>query len=420
MNKIISLLFFVILYSCKKEENLGVKYHDKLTPSQEMNLYLKKIMEENYLWAYNLNNIDPLKENDPKVFFNKILFKEKDYWSMIIDDFKKFKNDFQEENITCGMVLNMAPDQKSAIVEFVYKGSPAEVAGIKGADRIIAIDGTAITYKSMNKIDQHEKVTITYGRPNMKGGFSDILKPRITTLVPKKMRLSPIMRRDVILYKNKRVGYLLYKRFNEDYNSNISAIFKFYKDNKITDLIIDLRYNMGGDAGAAKHLASHIVPEDIINNNNIFTYWTWNPLKQKSLLKNNDQSFLRLHFNKNPIVNLNLKKITIITSLRTASASELLINSLRPYMKLTIVGTKTRCKYVASLRFQPTEKDLSQKAYAIYKNWAIYPIVAYSSNSKNESFEDGFNPDYPIIDMMTQHELGDTEEPILKKALETL
>lgn len=420
MSKIIILLFsFILLFSCKKEEDLGVIDNNNLTPSQEMNLYIKKIMDENYLWTNNLNIIDPLKEKDPKVFFNKILFKEKDHWSMIIDDYMKFKNDFQEENLTCGMILNMAPDQKSAIVEFVYKDSPAAAAGIKGADRIIAINGKAITSNNLNKINQYQEVSITYGRPNMKGSFSDILNPQTTKLIPKKMKISPIMLNNIIKYKNKKVGYLLYKRFNEKYNSNLSAIFKYYKDNKITDLIIDLRYNNGGEATAAKHLASLIVSENKITNDDIFTYWTWNNIKQ-NYYKNNDQSFLKWYFKKNTSVNLNLKKITIITYLRTASASELLINSLRPYMKVTLVGTQTRGKYVGSLKFQPTSKDLSDKAFKIYKNWAIYPIVVSSSNNKAESFKNGFSPDYSIIDLMKKYELGNQQEPILKKALETL
>ena len=115
--------------------------------------------------------------------------------------------------------------------------------------------------------------------------------------------------------------------------------------------------------------------------------------------------------------NLNLNRLVVLTSNGTASASELIINSLRPYMEVVIVGQNTYGKNVGSI----TLKDETSPARWA---WGMQPIVLRTVNSKGESAygtKSGFSPDYLVSDNVYPFKpWGDESETLLKKALEVI
>ena len=114
-----------------------------------------------------------------------------------------------------------------------------------------------------------------------------------------------------------------------------------------------------------------------------------------------------------PIQTLNLPKVYILTSKRTASASELIINGLKPYLTVIQIGDKTVGKNLASI----TLKDKTQGS-----KWAMQPIVLRSENAAGFGhYETGLVPNFEIKeDVRNLGTLGDENEPLLAKALELI
>ena len=111
--------------------------------------------------------------------------------------------------------------------------------------------------------------------------------------------------------------------------------------------------------------------------------------------------------------NLDLKRLHVLTGSYTASASELVINCLKPYMEVVLIGTKTIGKNVGSLTFTNHELQIE-----------MHPIVCKVFNSEDKSdYENGFTPDYQLSDLSSYDTFlpfGNIKENMLNKALEVI
>ena len=122
------------------------------------------------------------------------------------------------------------------------------------------------------------------------------------------------------------------------------------------------------------------------------------------------------------LVKLGLNRLYILTGNGTASASELTITGLKPYMAVKTIGETTYGKYTASITLKPEDFYDNPSAYSDFKNWGLQPIVIRYANSQGVTdFKNGFIPDIPIDDdVFNTIPLGDKTEPFLKKALEDI
>lgn len=231
-----------------------------------------------------------------------------------------------------------------------------------------------------------KKTNISLEYLNQKGEIENVL-----------FEASPFQKNPLInpqIIENK-IGYFYFDIFfggNFIYGE-LDKLFTFFQKEEIKDLIVDLRYNHGGNGLMALSIANSIVPkaaEDktfsrVINNN-----------KYKIL---NYSLFLKPSAN-----NLNLKRVFFITSPETASSSEILINALRAVMDVKIIGTNSNGK---PFGFQP---------YQVGNNF-IFPVSFKNVNDKGfGEFYDGLPVDYEVVDDLTK-DFGDIEEECLKVAL---
>ncbi len=119
---------------------------------------------------------------------------------------------------------------------------------------------------------------------------------------------------------------------------------------------------------------------------------------------------------------MNLDKIHIITGTGTASASELSITGLKPYMDVITVGETTYGKYTASITLKPEDYYVNESTYADFDNWAVQPIILRYANSQGVTdFKDGFAPDIAVEDdLFSPTPLGDKTEALLKATIEDI
>ena len=177
------------------------------------------------------------------------------------------------------------------------------------------------------------------------------------TLVKSRIVKNPIHISKIIEIQGQKVGYLMYNQFvgvveseGKDYNSELNNVFSNFLSNGINDLVVDLRYNPGGRISTSINLASMITGQF---NNQIFAKERWNSKLMNYWDENSPESLLNRFTNKlsnnESIFSLNLDRVFVLTSARTASASELLINGLDPYIDVIHIGDFTVGKNQGSI-----------------------------------------------------------------------
>lgn len=202
--------------------------------------------------------------------------------------------------------------------------------------------------------------------------------------------------------KERKVGYLFYTSFIDEFNPRLYETFARFKAAGITDLIVDLRYNHGGSIGAAGYLASLIAPRSAVQSKSVFSQLDFNSFLNSYYDARGGRSYKLGEFGSgqsNPLgANLNLNTVYIIATSDSYSASELLTFCLRPYMNVVHIGEETGGKFTASMTvtaydsygnktntiYEPAE--LSQGAKDSLKDWAMQPIVAIYKDSRNRDF----------------------------------
>ena len=160
-----------------------------------------------------------------------------------------------------------------------------------------------------------------------------------------------------------------------------------------------------------------VSPANVPGNKNVFVKYQWNEAYQDYFLEKDgdDSENLLVFFEDDPSVNLDLSDVYFLTSRHSASASELIIIGLEPYMNTTQIGENTYGKFYGSI----TVPDLEETPR---HSWALQPLVFKFANSIDYTdFNDGLVPDITIKDnVLEMKQFGDITDPILAKALEEI
>ena len=218
-----------------------------------------------------------------------------------------------------------------------------------------------------------------------------------------------------------KIGYMMYNWFTQSFDNELNEVFLKFKNDEVTDLIVDLRYNPGGFISSAIALSGMITGQF---KGEVFLKEEWNSKWQDKLINSNPED-LTVHFtdklsNNRAINSLGLTKVHFIVTGRSASASELVISSLNPYIDVQLVGTQTVGKYVASTTLYDSD-DFNKRGANLNHTYAIQPIIYKTVNKLGESAKGGFEPQILITeDLGNLGILGDPDEPLLKAAIQDI
>jgi C-terminal processing protease CtpA/Prc len=267
-------------------------------------------------------------------------------------------------------------------------------------------------------------------------------------ITPRKISTDPVLYTHIYNYpeQGKKIAYLFYTDFISDYNKSLYNAFAKFKQEGVTDLIVDLRYNPGGDISAATYLGSLIAPRQEVENKSVFTILSYNPwlnafFDAAEIGRNDYLGVYREKVEPNPLdVNLNLNNVYILATNFTYSASELTTFCLRPYTNVVHVGDNTGGKYSASWTIHAydtfpdkngydraitvyDEIELTEEKKFLLKNWAMQPIVAtYTDKNGKDFLNPGYLiPDYPVSSLentpSTWVAIGDSTDYLLSAAI---
>lgn len=408
MNHFVKYLFASLcictIFSCEK------KNIDKNEPTDvRLNNYMEEKMKDVYYWADEIRDRKPDNNLSPEKFLTEMIYTPEDRWTHLEEDPEVVTKSAEPDVYETGMgyrvlFFNNQPDY-IGIVVYVYPNTPAAEAGLKRGDLIITNNGKALTQTSRMEVLTASEINIETGE-FIDANTIGIRKEKLH-LTARKFEITPILVDTVFEIQDKKIGYLFYTAFDGNKTSSLTDLNTAIAKQKaagIDEFILDLRYNPGGYDFLVQRLTSLLAPRSEVSKQSVLIYEKFND-RYKSGELPLDASALP--------DNLNLKKIYVIATNNTASASEVLISGLKPYMSVSVIGQKTTGKYVGGSTFIPKDKDL--------KRWNLYLITFSYKNKNNESVRGGISPDVEqgeYINYMPP--LGDTNDPLLAKTLEQI
>ncbi|OPB98184.1 protease [Elizabethkingia meningoseptica] len=320
------------------------------------------------------------------------------------------------------------------LVNYIIPGSPADQQGIKRGDAITMINGSKLNVSNYGSL-QNDTYTITVEKATRDDKNLIVLSnARNVPLSKVDIDENPVAYYKMYTMGGKNIGYLVYNGFKADFNGELNDAFAKMKQDNITELILDLRYNGGGSVETAVALGEMITGQTnkpyvslIFNSKHTNQNETWT---MKSTVPLYAKGNTRVPINDGVPINTlgNIKKVHFLTTKGTASASELTIDALRAYIDVFTIGETTYGKFVGSI----TLYDSPNNDYTSYDNrnkshnWTMQPIVFGYWNSRNDQHPPngaGISPDY-AMDASTYFgrikDFGDTSDPALAKALEQI
>lgn len=428
----VSLLF---LQSCQDNDDTLPK-----TTDLEVQKFIWRGLNQMYLWqsdvldlandrfANNLEYENFLKQYSPEDLFENLLYRPPskystgvvDRFSWIVSDYLTLEQQLQGTSKNNGVEFGLSlvtqnSNQVIGYVRYIIPNSDAANKNIQRGEVFYGVNGTSLTLNNYADLlfSADENYTLNFANLTYDTNNNPVITPNGKNLNLTKTTLAenPILIKKVITSGTHKIGYLMYNGFYPGYDTQLNDAFGYFKTEGITDLVLDLRYNGGGAVSSAVRLASMITGQF---KGQVFNELAYN--ERKSYL---NQKYLFIStLNEASLNSLNLSKVYVLTTGSTASASELIINGLNPYINVVQIGDYTYGKNVASVTLYDSP-SLTKTGVNPNHRYAMQPIVAHSVNSEGfGDYLDGLTPDYQLTERIkTLGVLGDTSEPLLSTAI---
>ncbi len=312
---------------------------------QGQNQFVYDVMKDIYLYYDQLPVLNPNDYNSPSELLEDLKVAP-DRFSGIAD--QQSRQNFFENGTYNGLGYSFNNDGDSYTIRFVFDDSPAGRAGLQRSDRILSIDGISVTeinnrggfgtFFSDYQVDD----TLTLSVIQLGGAATNI------DLTLGLVRINTVISAEVININNLKVGYLALTSFLEPTKAELATAFSKFAQNNIDELVLDLRYNGGGQVDTSQILASYIAGDDALGAN--VTRLVFN---DKNSDLNSSYPFLSL------TNSVDLNRLYVLTLENTCSASELVINTMSPVgIDVITIGQTTCGKPVGSRAIDFCDKTL--------------------------------------------------------------
>jgi C-terminal processing protease CtpA/Prc len=414
-----------------------------------------------YLWWKDIDKSNWMLDDDPIKKVKSIRYEE-DRWTAAMEDITPYTDTSATTNGTYGYDFqpywaDASQTYVVAVVKMVYPDSPADKAGLKRGSVIMKMNGQHIenTNEDYSALLSSASLNLSVYDPETKT-TKDI------KMAPVNMYLDPVLFEKVFDCGGKKVGYLYFNDFNSfDSATRLIEVAKKFKQEGVTELVLDLRYNGGGYVIIEELLASLLAPEANVKNGDLFQTAVYNDTDYAKLLKqyygeDYANTYFSTEFNwksgdkeysyDTSDANIGLNKIYALVTSGSASASEATLVCLMPYLDIEVIGGKTGGKHCAGVVFEAKEyyqdfddylAELKKSNVASYNQimeewkyysgwkdyvgkWGLYVMVSTyaDKNGNNPCRPNGIVPDIEIKDNPQEpYPLGDDREAMLRVAL---
>lgn len=432
-------------YSTKSSFKVKIKINEE-DKDREINDLVNNYLKEKYLWNEEYKTLTPdftlayddfVKETlgsmrtnnlDKKVYQGidgKIYYSLYSYIHKLDPDLRSNtragKDKIEKEKEYSYGFVGLQPVQELSsskwffVIQGVHPGSSADQAGLKRGMEIHKVGGESISTKEWKDI----YISLIAGDSRSTQQVTD-KDGRVYNINSGPIEVNPVIYSHVKNNHSHRIGYLVYSKFDAGFDQELFDVFKKFKKENITDLILDLRYNGGGHVISAQLISSCIAGSAY--EGEVFSSYRYNEERMKAIgnKKKTDPFLYSTYKNLNTSLAegaVNLSKVYCLVSGQTASASELVINSLRGIdIEVILIGERTNGKNVG---MEGTEFTTKAGTYE------FFPITFQSYNAKDfGAYENGFDPDHIINENNPRgrefegyKEFGAEDEPLYGKAI---
>ncbi|NJK87254.1 MAG: hypothetical protein HC906_16020 [Bacteroidales bacterium] len=387
MRHLSALLLLLVIFSCKKDEE-----NTNSNPNS-VNEEIYSLFNDIYLWYDQLPQLDPNVYSSPYELVDALRYEQFDRWSFLLP-----REEFQQyfvsgESVGHGFVLSR-DESDNVRVALIYPSTNAYAKGVRRGWILNQVNGTEVTPQNVvgllgsNEQGINNDIVFT----NNEGNQVEL------NLVKQVVEINPVVYSEVLTVENVKIGYFVFQDFIGTAIPEMDSIFNVFKQENINGLIIDLRYNGGGSVDVALEMAGWLTGNEDAGKNLV-------NFRHNDKHKELDTSY-SVPFNSQA---LDINQVVFIGTDRTASASELMINGMDPFMEVELVGTPTEGKSVGMYSILLETDDL-----------VAFPVSFRYTNSEGDGdFYEGLQPDVLINDDVT-HDFGDLNEDMLNAAVDAV
>jgi carboxyl-terminal processing protease len=417
-------VFMTHWYLCEKPRagSNGVSIPDRQGTLDDEKTFLRGWIDESYLWYAEVPaTLNPADYKSAIDYFNVLKTpaltasgRPKDNYHFTYDSARWDALSTQGVQFGYGVAWSRGANTgvpRTWLATTVEPGSPAATAGLRRGDMLIAVDGVDF----VNGGDSVSVAAINAGlAPQTAGEVHRFIISRhgatfVADMAAAAVAVVPVKNTKVIDTPTGKVGYLTFASHNAVSELMLMESFAQFKAAGIDDLVLDVRYNGGGLLYIASELA-YMIAGPGPTSGKVFEKGIYNgkvtvppaiPFRATAY----GFSAPRPARPGAQLPYLGLKRVTLLTTAGTCSASESIINSLRGVdLEVNVIGAQTCGKPYA---FTPTPNC----------GTTYFAIEFMGVNQKGfGDYADGFAPVCKVADDLSR-ELGDPAEGLLAAAL---
>ncbi|WP_350288201.1 S41 family peptidase [uncultured Croceitalea sp.] len=438
-----SLLLFIcvpllLFTSCSNDDDGGLNPTSADVTVQD---FMWKAMNLWYFWQAEVPNLadnrfstDEEYTNflaatpNPTDFYNSIQFNE-DRFSFSNEDYTTLVNNLngisKSNGLEFGLVRFGDGDDIFGYVRYIIPNSDAATKDIQRGDIFTRVNGTQLTGANFGDLLFGTNDTYTLGLAVINGNTIEDTAEEVSLTKFEGLIENPVLVSTTFDVGGTTVAYLMYNGFTRDFDNELNDAFGDFVAAGATELVLDMRYNPGGSVNSSRLLSSMVYGA---NTSDLYIRQRWNAKIQDQLSAEQLEDYFANTVNGTSLNTLNLNQVYVLATNSSASASELVMNGLAPYIDVIHIGETTRGKN----EFSITLVDDAQNSY-IYNSdregninpansWALQPLVGRNENA--DGFFDytaGLAPNIVLEeDLANLGVLGDINEPLLARALQEI
>lgn len=450
----------LIVLSCDKNDDAPIVDNTIVEPIKETKVledyqaqdFMWTAMNAFYFWQSDVADLDDDRfdtldsyiefldsEEDPEVFFYSICNQHVrvngeqnavDRFSVAVENYKDLVNSLQGVSKSNGLEFQLYAFENSndiyGLVTYIAANSDASTEDISRGDVFIGVNGTTLNRTNYIDLLFGENDTYILNMAEISNSAVSDTGKEVSLTKVENFQENPILVSKVIDENGIKIGYIMYNGFLAAFDEELNSVFANFKAEGVTELVLDLRYNGGGRVSSAVQIASAIYGT---NTDELFLKARYNEKIQSTFDPGDGETnFSSTTIGGSVINTLNLKRLHVITTNATASASELVINGLAPYIEVIQVGEKTRGKNEFSITFVDDIEnsffyDEDREGNINPNNpWGIQPLLGRNENA--DGFSDytlGLTPNLPLEeDLSNLGVLGEPSEPLLALAINNI
>ncbi|TXN35377.1 carboxyl-terminal protease [Flagellimonas hymeniacidonis] len=367
--------------------------------------------------------------SDPLNFYNSIQFAE-DRFSFSNEDYTTLVNGLngisKSNGLEFGLVRFGSGDDLFGYVRYIIPNSDAAGKDIQRGDIFTRVDGQQLTGANFGDLLFGDNDTYTLGLATINGSTITDSDEEVSLTKFEGLTENPVLVANTLDIGGQKIGYIMYNGFTRGFDEELNDAFGQFVADGVSDLVLDMRYNPGGSVNSSRLLASMIYGT---NTNDLYIRQRWNDKIQSQFSASQLEDYFASTTNDGSAINtLNLNRVYVIATNSSASASELVMNGLAPYINVIHIGERTRGKNEFSITMVDDPgndyiySSTRENSINPENSWAIQPLVGRNENADGFSdYTDGLAPNIVLEeDFANLGVLGDQAEPLLARAIQEI